>query len=106
MPEIHWWQTGFTYSACKSFTKNKNRIQKFKEIGDSRYIYQNELDGYQRGVTLMVYKYFDKKTSDGAVTSEVMLNQELAEELHKPNIRKYTHLLKTIFGVPILLICN
>ena len=54
----------------------------------------------------MVYKYFDKKTSDGDVKSEVMLNQELAEELHKPNIRKYTHLLKTIFGVPILLICN
>ena len=25
-------------------TKNKKRIQKFKETGDSRYIYQNELD--------------------------------------------------------------
>ena len=29
---------GFTYSACRSFTKNKQRIQKFKEKGDSRYI--------------------------------------------------------------------
>ena len=37
-------QTGFTYSACGLFTKNKERIQKFKEIGYSRYVYQNELD--------------------------------------------------------------
>ena len=32
------------YSACGPFTKKKERIQKFKETGDSRYIYQNELD--------------------------------------------------------------
>ena len=41
MPEMHLRQPGFTYSACVSFTKNKERIQKFK---DSRYIYKNELD--------------------------------------------------------------
>ena len=35
---------GFTYSACGPFTKNKERIQKFKETSDSRYIYQNELE--------------------------------------------------------------
>ena len=33
-----------TYRACRPFTKNKERIQKFRETGDSRYIYQNELD--------------------------------------------------------------
>ena len=32
-------KSGFTYSACGSLTKNKERIQKFKETGDSRYIY-------------------------------------------------------------------
>ena len=31
IPEMHLKQTGFTYSACGSFTKNKGRIQKFKE---------------------------------------------------------------------------
>ena len=31
MPEIHLKQPGFTYSACGTFTKNKERIQKFKE---------------------------------------------------------------------------
>ena len=44
MPEMHLRQPGFTYSACRPFTKNKERTQKFKETGDSKYIYQNELD--------------------------------------------------------------
>ena len=42
MPEMHLKQLGFIYSACGPFTKNKERIQKFKEAGDSRYIYKNE----------------------------------------------------------------
>ena len=44
IPEMHLKQPGFRYSACGIFTKNKERIQKFKATGDSRYIYQNELD--------------------------------------------------------------
>ena len=41
---MHLKQLGFTYSTCGSFTKNKERIKKIKETGDSRCIYQNELD--------------------------------------------------------------
>ena len=44
MPEMHLKQPGFTYSSCGPFTKNKERIQKFKETGDKNYIYKNELD--------------------------------------------------------------
>ena len=44
MPEMHFKQPGFTYSACKQFTKNKERIQKFKETGDTSYIHKSELD--------------------------------------------------------------
>ena len=44
MPEMHLKQTGFTYNACGPFTKNKERIQKFKETGDTRYIYKNNID--------------------------------------------------------------
>ena len=44
MPEMHLRQPGFNYSACGPFTKSKERIQKFKQTGDSRYIYKNELD--------------------------------------------------------------
>ena len=43
IPEMHLRLPGFTYVACGPFTKNKERIQKFKETGDSGYIYQNEL---------------------------------------------------------------
>ena len=44
MPEMHLKQPGFTYSACETFTKNKEGIQKFKETGDTSYIYKSELD--------------------------------------------------------------
>ena len=44
MLEMHLKQPRFTYSACGPFTKNKERIQKFKEMGDTNYIYKNELD--------------------------------------------------------------
>ena len=62
-----------------------------------------KFDRYQRGLVSMVYELFDKETSDGAFENENMLNEELAEKLHRPiikNIRKekYTHLLQTIFG--------
>ena len=39
MPEMHLKKPGFSYSACESFTKNKERIQIFKETGDAKYIY-------------------------------------------------------------------
>ena len=43
MPEMHLRQPRFTYSACGPFTKHKQRIQKFKETEDTKYIYKNEL---------------------------------------------------------------
>ena len=36
MPEMNLRQPGLTYSTCKIFTRNKERIQKLKETGDSR----------------------------------------------------------------------
>ena len=44
MPEMHLKQQGFIDSTCGPFTKNIEKIQKFKETGDTSYIYQNELD--------------------------------------------------------------
>ena len=41
MTEMRLKQPGFTYSACGPFTKNKERIKKFKETGDTNYIYKN-----------------------------------------------------------------
>ena len=73
MPEMHLWQpnlldkSGFTYSVCGPFTKNKERKQKLIKTGDSRYIYQNELACFQHGMVTnpkyasMVYKFLIKK---------------------------------------------
>ena len=54
-------------------------------------------DGYQRGLASMVYKFFDKKTKGSGVTfanksaiTSIPENEKLAEELHKPILRKYS----------------
>ena len=40
MSEMHLKRiSGFTYSACGPFTKNKERIQKFMKTGNPNYIY-------------------------------------------------------------------
>ena len=72
MPEIHLGQIGFTYSACGPFTKNKERIQKFKETGDSRYIYQNELDKacYQHDMTYEDFKDLPRRTASDKVSRD------------------------------------
>ena len=44
MPELHLKQPGFTYSACGPFTRNKERIEKFMQTGNTDFIYNNELD--------------------------------------------------------------
>ena len=41
---MHLRQPRFTYKACRPFTKNKERLQKLKKTGDSRYNYQDTLD--------------------------------------------------------------
>ena len=128
MPEMHLRQPQFVYSVCGPFTKNKERIQKFKETGDRSYTYKNKLDkacfpydmahedfkdlpkrtaadkvlrnkafkiatdqkydGYQRGLASMVYNFFDKK-SQGSGLANNKENVQLANELHKPIIKKF-----------------
>ena len=44
MPEMHLRQLQFVYSACGPFTRHKEKIKEFKRIGDTRYIYRNELE--------------------------------------------------------------
>ena len=62
---MHLRQPGFTYSACGPFTKNKKRIQKFKETGDTSYIYKNELDKacFQHDMAYGDFKDLPKRTA-------------------------------------------
>ena len=69
MPEIHLKQPGFTYRACGPFTKNKERNQKFKETGDTSYIYKNELDKacFQHGMAYGDFKDLARRTASDKV---------------------------------------
>ena len=69
LPEIHLKQPGFTYSACGPFTKNKERIQKFKEVGDASYIYKNELDKayFQHDMAYGDFKDLARRTASDKV---------------------------------------
>ena len=65
MPELHLKQPGFTYSACGPFTKNKERIEKFMQTGNTNFIYRNELDKacFQHVMGLWKIKKLRKKIS-------------------------------------------
>ena len=69
IPEMHLRQPQFLYSACGPFTKNKERIQKFKETGDTSYIYKNELDKpcFQHDMAYRDFKDLPKRTASDKV---------------------------------------
>ena len=69
MPDKHLWQPGFMSSTCGPFTKNKERINKFKETRGSRYIYQNKLDKtyFQNGMAYGDCKDLPKRTASDNV---------------------------------------
>ena len=78
-----WFQHDTTYL---DFTGLSRRTVSHKILPDNAFnIAKNSKnDGYQRGLALIVYKFFDKQSPIYAVKSEIMLNQQLAEELYKP----------------------
>ena len=65
MPVMHLRQPGFTYSSYGPFTKNKQKIQKFMETGDKKYIYRNELDKacFQHDMAYGDFKDLKKKNT-------------------------------------------
>ena len=79
-------QHDMAYGKSKDLAK---RTQSNKVLRDKVFKIPNDLkyDGYQRGLTSMVYKFFDKKSSVSGISNKP--DYQLAEELHKPNIRKF-----------------
>ena len=76
MPEMHLKQPRFTYSACGPFTKKKERIQKFKEAGDTNYIYKNQLDNacFQHNMAYGDFKDLARKTASDKVSRDKAFN--------------------------------
>ena len=76
MPEMHLRQPRFTYSACGPFTKNKGRIQKFKETGDTSYIYKNKLDKacFQHDMAYEDFKDIKRRTASDKILRDKAFN--------------------------------
>ena len=76
MPEMLLKQPRFTYSACAPFTKNKERIQKFKEAGDTSYIYKNELDKacFQHDMAYGDFKDLKRRTASDKILRDKAFN--------------------------------
>ena len=98
-------QHDMPYGKSKDLVKriqsdNVLRDKAFKIASDSKY------DGYQRGLASMVYKFFDKTSSGSGITTNEF-NYQLANELHKPIIKKlkkrkvYSSFKDDIWGVDL-----
>ena len=90
-----------TYGKSKNLVR---RTQSDKVLRDkaSKVASDPKYDGYQRRLSSMIYKFFDKKSSRSGIINE--LNYQLVNELHKPIIinnsrkEKCIHHLETTFG--------
>ena len=78
-------QHDMAYGDLKIKKEEHNKVLKdktFKIASNPKY------DEYQRGLVSMVYKFFEKKSKVASVKNEIKENQQLANGLHKPIIRK------------------
>ena len=81
-------QHDMTYGDFKDLPK---RTAADKVLHDKAFnIAKNpKYNGYQTGLASVVYMFFNKKIVGGAVKNKITKNKELAEELHRPIIRKF-----------------
>ena len=75
-PETHLKEPGFTYSASGPFTKNKERMQKVKETGQTGYIYKNELDKacFQHDMAYGDFKDLKRRTASDNILRDKAFN--------------------------------
>ena len=75
------------YGEFKNLTRkiHSNKRLRNKPFDISKH---PKYDESQRGLALMVYKFLIKKSSGSCIKNENMPKIELAEEVHKPNIKK------------------
>ena len=80
-------QHDMAYGKCKDLGKG---TQSHRFLKDKAFEIANnpEYDGYQRGLTSIVYRIFDKKSEGTGIKNEIKENEQLANELYKPIIRK------------------
>ena len=77
--------------------KNRTAADKFLRHKTLNIAKDPKYHGYQRGLSSMVYRFFNKKAKGSSVTTlanksaikSILQNEQLAYELHKPIIRKF-----------------
>ena len=81
-----YFQHDMAYGKSKDLVK---RTQSGRFLRDKAFKIASDpkCDGYQRGLASLVYKFFGKK-SKGSGTTTNGFNYQLANELHKPVIKK------------------
>ena len=94
MPEMHLRQPQFTYRACGPFTKHEQRIQKFKETGDAKYIYKNELD---KACFAHDAAYSDSKDLTKRTVADKILKKEAFDIAKDPKYDEYQRGLASMF---------
>ena len=72
MSEMNLKQPGFINSACDPFTKNKERMDKFMQTGNTDHIYKNDLDKpcFQHDKIYGKFKDLAKRTRSDKVLRE------------------------------------
>ena len=73
MPEMHLKQSGFIYNAYGLFTKNKERIAKFMQTGNTDFIFRNEIDkaGFQHDMGYGKSKDLARRTQSDKVLRDI-----------------------------------
>ena len=66
---VHW---GFKGLNRRTASDKLLRDKVFNVVKNPKY------DKYQGGIASIIYQFFNKKTSGGAVKNEIMQNEELA----------------------------
>ena len=75
---------------CLLYDLNFSKCQKFKETGDSRYIYRNELDKarFQHDMAYGDFKDLDKRTASDNVLGDKAYNEMINNEDFDSNLLK------------------
>ena len=83
MPKLHLKHPGFTYSSCETFTKHRKRIQKFRETGNWKHLYRNELE---KACFALDVAYYDSKDLANITISEKVFKKKLMKLLEILNM--------------------
>ena len=98
MPEMHLKQPGFTYSAWGPFAKNKERIEKFVQTGNTSFIYKNKFDKacFQHGMAYGKSKDLIKGTQSDKVLRDKAF--KIASDLNYDGYqRRFASMVNKIF---------